>query len=256
MVEILRKFKIYYELFGYRGLWLAVKTRLSTRPAEFSVLPPGCIHPVYLRLKTSDIATYKKIFFDLDYDLALGKTPALIVDAGANIGLASVFFAAKYPEARVLAIEPEISNFTLLSKNIAPYSNVVPIRGALWKENTAVPLVDPGMGHWGFRATDSKGDEAGRLIDKVQGMTVDKLMRSYDISYMDILKVDIEGGEKDLFENVSGWIGKVGVIMIELHDRLRVGCSRSFYTATKDFEMEACKGENIFLVRKQYLPRD
>src|SRR6266704_6596275 len=195
MTVILSKFKIYYQLFGLRGFWLAIRTRLARKPTEVAVLPPGVTHPVYLRLKTSDVATYKKIFFDSDYDFALAKTPEVIVDGGANIGLASVFFATKYPDAKVLAIEPELSNFALLSKNITAYPRVVPIRGALWKENTAVQLIDPGIGHWGFRASEGKSGEGGRLIDKVEGMTVDRLMRNYDADYIDILKIDIEGSE-------------------------------------------------------------
>ena len=66
--------------------------------------------------------------------------------------------------------------------------------------------------------------------------------------------MDIEGSEKEVFETSASWIDKVGVIIIELHDHYRSGCSRSVYTATKNFEFGWRKGEKTFLVRKDYAP--
>src|SRR6185369_12585741 len=97
---------------------------------------------ISLRLKTSDIATFKKIFLDREYDFPLEKKPETILDAGANVGFASVFFAQKFPTAKIVAIEPEASNFALLKKNSSPYPNIIPVQGALWNENKVIDLVD------------------------------------------------------------------------------------------------------------------
>src|SRR5262245_60605423 len=96
MTGILAKLKVYREIFGPRGLLLPIKTKLARRATEVQCSPQGWNHPISLRLKTSDIATFKKIFLDLEYDFPLGKKPETIVDAGANVGFASLFFAQKF----------------------------------------------------------------------------------------------------------------------------------------------------------------
>src|SRR3954447_23270602 len=90
MNEILAKFKVYREIFGPKGLLLPIKTKLARGATEVQFVPRGWNHPIWLRLKTSDIATFKKIFLDLDYDFPRGKNPETIVDAGANVGFASL----------------------------------------------------------------------------------------------------------------------------------------------------------------------
>ena len=79
-----------------------------------------------------------------EYRIPFESRPTEIVDAGANIGLAAVWFAANYPEARVTAIEPDKANFDLLVEDTSGYKNVVPIRGALWSFCGDLQLNDPG----------------------------------------------------------------------------------------------------------------
>ena len=64
-------------------------------------------------------------------------------------GFASIYFANKYPGAKIIAIEPEQSNFELLKDNIAPYPNIIPIQAALWHKNEEINLIDPGLGKSG-----------------------------------------------------------------------------------------------------------
>ena len=64
--------------------------------------------------------------------------------------------------------------------------------------------------------------------------------------------MDIEGAEKEVFENASSWISRVGVVEVEMHDRLKPGCSQAVYGATKGFDHEFRKGETVFLVRREY----
>ena len=255
LVEKTKKYyKKYYKSYGYRGLFVAAKSKFLTKPIKAKVKPPRISCPFFLRVNTSDIPTYHQVFINSDYECEISKYPKVIIDAGANVGFASIFFANRYPESKVLSIEPELSNFTLLKHNVMPYPNVVPIRAALWKDNADVEIIDPGLGHWGFQTKDSGKILSEPLLGKVPGITVDKIMMDYHVEYVDILKIDIEGAEKEVFENVSKWINMVGVMIIELHDRLRPGCSQIFYNATINFDFEFKRGENIFLARKDYVP--
>jgi FkbM family methyltransferase len=233
------------------GAWLAAKSLSVRRPLQVTARIRYATHPLRFRLKTSDMPTLKKIFVDREYGIALAKQPSVIVDAGANVGFAAVFFAETFPRARILAVEPEIANYQLLQQNVAPYPAITPVRCALWNSNVDVAIVDPGDGPWGYR-TQPTGEPSTNVIATVPGRTLDALCAEYGLGHVDILKVDIEGGEKEVFDSCSRWIHSVGVVIAELHDHLKVGCAQSFSSATKDFEIESRRGENVFKLRRAY----
>lgn len=68
---------------------------------------------------------------------------------------------------------------------------------------------------------------------------------------VDLLKIDIEGAEAHLFSPRQDlrWLRDVSAIVIELHDRYEPGCSRHFWAAVRDFPVEACRGENLYVSR-------
>ena len=86
-------------------------------------------------------------------------------------------------------------------------------------------------------------------IQKVQGVTIDMILQRYGIDRISLLKLDIEGAEREVFRNCSSWIDKVDSLMIELHERMKPGCNRSFYTATGGFDAEWSQGEFVYLTR-------
>lgn len=251
-MSVLEAVRSYYSLFGSYGVLLATKARFFQTSIEVVVAVPGLKHPVHLRFRTTDASTLWQVLVIGEYDWEFARSPQVIVDAGANIGITSVFYANKYPQAKIVAIEPESSNYEMLKKNIAHYSNVISVQAALWKENKSLALIDPGLGHYGFQTVDDADADPSSKREQILALTADKLMADYGIDYIDILKLDIEGSEKEVFEDSSRWINKVGVIVIELHDRLKPGCSRSVYCAAKDFEFERRKGETVFLMKREY----
>jgi tRNA G46 methylase TrmB len=107
-------------------------------PEEFVVKQATFPHPVYMRLGTSDVWAYDQVIRAKAYDVDFERDLKTIVDAGANVGYSTVYFASKYPRANVYAIEPEASNFSLLKKNTEKYPNVVCINAALWYKPRAI----------------------------------------------------------------------------------------------------------------------
>jgi hypothetical protein len=107
--------------FGARGamtLWLANGLR---KPLLMKVRSGSLPHPIWLRARTSDLDVHREIFVNEQYKHDFLAAPRVIVDVGANIGLSSIYFAIHYPNARILALEPEESNFRLLRKNVQYY---------------------------------------------------------------------------------------------------------------------------------------
>lgn len=233
-----------HRIFGYRGLRLVAKSRLLDQRCIVTVQTELLSQPIELRLRTTDISVYEEVILNAEYELPFATPPKVIVDAGANIGLTSVYFANRYPDATVLAIEPEPSNFELLRKNAARYPNIVPLKAALWNKTTRLSLFDAGTGNWGFQTRQS--EESASSSAAVEAITIASLMQTYSFDRIDLLKIDIEGAEKEVFEDCSDWIDAVDVLMVELHDRFKPGCSASVHAATKRFAQRWQRGETLF----------
>lgn len=117
------------------------------------------------------------------------------MDCGGNIGCAAVYFAKKYPTAQIYSVEPEKDNFKLLTFNAAFYDNIHPIKSALWSKETFIRVEDRGFGKWGFMTFETTADAPAAF----RTTTVGKLLAESGFDEIDLLKVDIEGAEKEVF---------------------------------------------------------
>ena len=245
----------FLKIIGLRGLLFAISGKVTHTTALIKISRNDCKHPFWLRVPSSDVPTYDQVFIKEEYRFLVESPPEIIVDAGANIGLASIYFANKYPDAKIIALEPEQSNFELLKKNVSPYRNIVPVQSALWDKNEKINLVDPGLGEWGFRTEVKNSAENPRekICHQVTAMTVDRIIKEFNLEKIDILKIDIEGAEREVFTDTSAWIEKVSSLIVELHERFRPGCNRSFYCGSNGFDKEWRRGENVYLSKGNYL---
>lgn len=250
-LEALERVNGYVARHGLRhGLDLARRARPGA-PGVLDVEWEGYPRPFRIRLDGgSDIVTFDEVIVDECYTLPFDASPTRIVDAGANIGLTSAFLARRYPDATIVALEPDPANFALLERNLAPFPNVHPHRAALWTSTGTVRLGDPNTGPRGYRVdeTTSRGFE-------VDAFDLPTIMDMHDMDRIDLLKIDVEGAEVELFSDASSWIDRVDAIAIELHDRFRPGCSRAFFGAVGDFGDEWLRGETTFVRRTTDLSR-
>jgi FkbM family methyltransferase len=215
----------------------------------------GAERELTLRPNSSDFPTFLQIFEQLQYDTSKlarhrditdryrqivdsGQVP-LIVDGGANVGLAALYFRDVYPEARILAIEPEESNFRELADRCD--DKIIPIKAGLASFDGHLEIVDPGLGQWGFRTRKSdQGVPALRLqtlLDTHEGVPF-------------ILKIDIEGFEADLFDDPA-LIDRFMVIFFEPHDWMlpKQRSASSFIQAVAGLDRDfLIAGENILSI--------
>jgi FkbM family methyltransferase len=240
--------KCIFKIAGIRGIIDYLLSKISNNLIQiktYTTYIPGIIEPCYIRIPSSDALTYWQVFVDREYEVVVNKQPAVIMDAGANIGLASIYFAARFPTAQIFAIEPEESNFEMLTRNVAPYKNVTAIHAALWNENKEINLVDPGLGNSGFMTSDGHDKKCVTSKHLVKAMTIDRIIDEYNIENIDILKIDVEGAEMEIFENPLLWIDRVDSLIVELHERMRPGCSINLNRAISGFAHKWVKGENV-----------
>jgi FkbM family methyltransferase len=221
----------------------------------------------YFRPNTSDVGVINDVFTKANYDLGkldrtskqhrcadisaflarekqrTGKRP-LIVDAGANIGATSFHFLSAFPAARVVAIEPEATNFQLLRTNVAGL-DVECMQAAVSATSGRAAVSDPGEGHWGFRTEkNSQGN--------VPCITLNDIYCSNGATHFPfIAKIDIEGGEADLFSANTEWVAQTPILIVELHDWLlpKQHVSRSFLRCIAALERDLIYvGEDVYSI--------
>lgn len=243
----LKRTLLYIRKFGFlKAIRLVVSLKSNKECSSFRY---GS-HELYIRNHTSDVQAFEQIFLAEDYDFALTNvSPKLIVDAGANVGYASIYFANKFPGATILAVEPETNNFKLLQRNTRSYPNVQSIQSAIWNEDTYLQVIDKGLGSWAFTVESCSAETPGSF----KATSIGTLLKNSKHPEIDILKMDIEGAEKEVFSsNCQHWLGNVKVMIVELHDRIKAGTSDVFYKAIEghNFSIQE-KGENLILSKPQ-----
>jgi FkbM family methyltransferase len=214
---------------------------------EFQIIVEGIAHPLWIRPRTSDIDVFDQIFISEMYALPFTVPARLVLDLGANVGYASVYFANRYPDARIVAVEPEPLNFLVLTRNTRPYPNVIAIEAAIWPKAQQLALDDSGSA-WSFRVT-ANGTEG---MPSVNGITIDDVLTGWgEGAPVDLLKIDIEGSEKELFSApCDSWLARTRIIVIELHDRTVPGCELALDRATCSYRfLKMVTAEDTILVR-------
>ena len=252
--KLLGMLRVIEALGFFRAILFVIKRKLKKNT---TVKLPGISYPVHLRPGTSDDDVLTQIFVGKEYGVDIGIVPEIIIDAGANIGLSTIWFKNKYPDAKIIAVEPDEDNIAMIKRNIQYYDNVFVVQAALWNKHTSVSVSDKrGMGKWSLIAEESGSNE----IKGQQSLTVtiDEIMQQYDLQFIDLLKMDIESAEREVFaDNYFNWLPKTKVIIIEMHDWLKPGCAKSFFTAINKTFNAYCYGqvgENVIIINQDLVP--
>lgn len=210
---------------------------------------PHIKHSIFLRANTSDIPAFLDVFLKDEYKIKFAQKPKIVIDGGANIGLFSIKMKNEFPDAKIIAIEPDLENFQLLQKNLLHYENIHYENCGIWYKDTKLKVYDKfDTGKWGMVVEED-------LIDgNISAISIKSLLEKYAIENVDVLKLDIETSEKQLFsENYEDWLPKVKMIIIELHDWIEKGTSKPFFTAInksfKNYSYSHC-GENVIIVNE------
>lgn len=198
---------------------------------------PGYRYPFYYRLNSSDFGIVWHVLIRRDYDcVAHEKDVSLILDCGANIGCASFFFLHQYPEARVIAVEPDSGNFELCRRNLEPFKDRVILENSgIWPVSEPLRVIrgDYRDGQeWSFQVRPTSEGER----PDVMGVSIPDLVKSSEFSDIDLLKIDIEAAERELFSrDVAPWLSRTRHIAIELHGP---ECERVFFDAIADYDFD------------------
>jgi FkbM family methyltransferase len=170
-----------------------------------------------------------------EYGRTLKNTqPLWMIDAGSSIGDVSAYYLSRYEKLQVVALEPNPQNHSVAKINLRPYGDRCHLlQRALWSSEARLQL------HGDLTMT-----RVSEIVDPhtsfdAKGITISKIIKLYNIPKIDILKIDIEGAEKEVFaDNEIDWLLKTDLIIIEIHDRLSQDVVEKAMT-TYGFEMSS-----------------
>lgn len=187
------------------------------------------VHRLAVRPLDSDPFVLAQIFTEREYDAhpfwmerlnavaaqmrQAGRVP-LIIDAGANVGYSALYLAEKFPEAVILAVEPDRNCVDLIERNCAGNPRIRPVHAAVWSHENGVDLTTREEGSWANRVTDDGATAS---------LTLETLITEIPDAAPLIVKLDIEGAESEVCRASPGAVSSFVCIMIEPHDWMLPG---------------------------------
>lgn len=250
--KLIKKFKIYFRFFNLPLLIIDVVCRkihilhqenlllktivdreyltnkqIIKRKKGYSIidLKNKVVKQIFLRNNFSDKSIFIDVFYNKCYNelfkllKIISIKPTIIVDVGANIGLFSLLVKLFYTEAKIYAIEPDHGNFIVLKENIENNQlNIIPYQYALMHTSG---FVEMGVGIRGTKERELSFSASFVNSSDIRGVTLFEFCKENNIQFIDILKMDIEGEEANIFSDIIEFkkiMNIVKILVIELHD--------------------------------------
>lgn len=167
-------------------------------------------HQITFTDSASFLFMYSEIFEQEIYKFHTENSNPFIIDAGANIGLSTIYFKSLYPNSNIIAFEPDFKIFKILEENVAAYSfkNVSLINKAVWNSETQL----------NFMEECADGGRVKEIDYKYNTYKVETVrLKDYLKDTVDFLKIDIEGAETEVIEDCQEFLYNVKNIFIEYH---------------------------------------
>ena len=213
---------------GIRGAFLykigkTKKERLMTIPyvgQRLRVRSNGIDIGVAMTNAVDEFSELSKLFGE--------NTPLRLIDAGAFIGTSTIVLRNLFPDSTVVAIEPNKANFDLLSINLNQMTSVCLLNRALTgSEGQEIVLRDRNKGPWGYTSVSEPADSKNPAhLHPCRTVSLERLRR--DLGSIDLIKMDIEGAEREVAISERDELLEIPVILVELHERISPGVESLF----------------------------
>ena len=214
-----------YQLFGFKkmvmfliGLPTVIFTKRNRSAYNFLGKCVMEINDKKIKWKHTDVGFIDELILDKCYmpnDSFKIKNDYVVVDAGANVGVFSLFAASYAINGKIISIEADKYDYKRLQDNISEnnFKNIFPINKALTDKSGHVYLSDSVV-----REPSNKNFHKDNYIfeGKVESISPDDLIKEFKLNRIDFLKLDIEGSEFKIFSNPN-WLKIVRIISMELH---------------------------------------
>lgn len=164
----------------------------------------------YLKNGVSFSFLYNEIIENEIYRFESQSDKPYIIDCGANIGVSVIYFKKHFPKAEIVAFEPDPVIFDILSSNLkqAKFEGVTLVNKAIWNAESEITFY-------------AEGGDAGRIAQQMDKTNLVKVptisLRPYMDREIDLLKIDIEGAELVVLDDIADVLYNVKNIFVEYH---------------------------------------
>jgi FkbM family methyltransferase len=207
----------------------------------------GKRHEWVLR-RREDLTVLEEVFLDEDYDIAI-PPPAVVFDLGANIGAASIYFALRWPNALVFAVEPSPEMHARLRETTAGYRNIRCLAYAAGATDGVMPFT---MSSSSVGGSFYRNEEGAHVVE-MPVRSLASLMAECGVDRIGLLKFDIEGAEGLLFQEPA-ILERIDAFVGEIHPDLMTEPVETFLARFSAFATERQElSRGRFLLRGQRL---
>lgn len=187
-----------------------------------------------IREESSDPRVFNQVMLEKEYkavsdfiaQFVHNDSIKYIIDAGGNIGLTTLYFKKKFPNAHIVSVEPDERNMCVLKKNIIlnRLKQITFVKGGLWGKEDKLKI-DRSFRDGKDWSITLVSDSSNLASSSIKAYTISDIISNYHFPVVDILKIDIEGAERFVFEHdihVAAFLKKVKFIAIEIHDEFNI----------------------------------
>ncbi len=160
------------------------------------------------------ILSVRELFIDEIYKFRSVSNP-FIIDCGAHIGMSLLSYKLQFPNAKIIAFEPDNTNYELAIKNITnwKFGDIKLLKKAIWIHNDEVSFSQMGSMSSSISINSDSKENNEIKITKVSCAR----LKDYLIQPIDLLKLDIEGAEYEVLKDCSNNLQFVKNMFIEYH---------------------------------------
>ena len=183
----------------------------------------------------ADISVLEEVFGREVYHLGDLPAPATILDLGGHVGASVLFFARRYPDATIIAVEADPVNFAKLSRNVGWLPRVHLVQAAAARHSGRITLFSSGsVDSW--KSSTRYATEWQRPVE-VDAVGLDALLAGQDLEAPIIVKIDIEGAEYEVLDGFKG-LSSVAGLVGEVHPGLMGVPVADFRRLLREFELD------------------
>ncbi len=203
---------------GYVVNWLNLAAARPTKTPFLIMRSKRAAHPLRCR-GFADLAAFDRVFLQRRYGCVdMIRDAGLIVDCGAHVGYASAYFLTRFPDASLIALEPDPDHFAVLQANLAPFGDRVRlVNGAIWSHPAEMVLTEPSS------RESRPGKARVRLplpgeTPSVTAQDLATLLEQNGRGRVSLLRMNVGGAEAVVFRfGFQAWIDKVDCLVVDLH---------------------------------------
>ncbi|NNT72583.1 FkbM family methyltransferase [Flavobacterium sp. IMCC34852] len=232
--------EFYFHLISFKGFLKQENTK------DFVSAYPDLGVTLKIRKRpSSDMDVFSQIYRYLEYKPVVevfqkhfpNDKKLNFIDAGSNIGLTSVYFSTFFPGSNFIVIEPDDSNFETMSFNLLTNGIEAKekVKGGIWSTNSFLRIVSDfrDKNDWSFRVEETT------TATNLKAYSINYLVKENNFETIDILKIDIEGSEKEVFTSPKAdvsYLAKTKCVAIEIHDEF--DCREAIYKVLRQYNFE------------------